>query len=57
MESDMARTHDQLAVLAEMVNQRGMKFIVEFAPQAPSWTISPISTLPSSDMPSYAMPR
>ena len=32
MEPDMARTYDQLAVLAEMVNERGMKFIVEFAP-------------------------
>jgi sugar phosphate isomerase/epimerase len=32
MEPDMARTYDQLAVLAEMVNRRGMKFIVEFAP-------------------------
>lgn len=32
METDMARTHDQLAVLAEMVIARGMKFLVEFAP-------------------------
>jgi sugar phosphate isomerase/epimerase len=32
MEYDMARTYDQLAVLAEMVNERGLKFIVEFAP-------------------------
>ncbi len=32
MEPDMARTYDQLAVLAEMVHARGMKFIVEFAP-------------------------
>jgi sugar phosphate isomerase/epimerase len=32
MDPDMARTYDQLAVLAEMVNARGMKFIVEFAP-------------------------
>lgn len=32
MEPDMARTYDQLAILAEMVTERGMKFIVEFAP-------------------------
>jgi sugar phosphate isomerase/epimerase len=32
MEPDMARTHDQLAILAEMVSARGMQFIVEFAP-------------------------
>jgi sugar phosphate isomerase/epimerase len=32
MEPDMARTYDQLAVLAEMVVARGMTFIVEFAP-------------------------
>jgi sugar phosphate isomerase/epimerase len=32
MEPDMARTHDQLAILAEMVIERGMRFIVEFAP-------------------------
>ena len=32
MEPDMARTYDQLAVLAEMVSERGMKFIIEFAP-------------------------
>jgi sugar phosphate isomerase/epimerase len=32
MEPDMARTYDQLAILAELVNARGMKFIVEFAP-------------------------
>lgn len=32
MESDMARTYDQLAVLTDMVIARGMKFIVEFAP-------------------------
>jgi sugar phosphate isomerase/epimerase len=32
MEPNMARTHDQLAVLAEMVIARGMKFTVEFAP-------------------------
>ncbi len=33
MESDMARTYDQLAILADMVNARGMKFIIEFAPR------------------------
>jgi sugar phosphate isomerase/epimerase len=32
MEPDMARTLDQLAHLADMVIERGMKFIVEFAP-------------------------
>jgi sugar phosphate isomerase/epimerase len=32
MEPDMARCHDQLAVLADMVIARGMQFIVEFAP-------------------------
>lgn len=32
MEPDMARTHDQLAVLAEQVLARDMMFIVEFAP-------------------------
>ena len=32
MEPDMARTYDQLAVLAEMVKARGMKFTIEFAP-------------------------
>lgn len=32
METDIARTHDQLAVLADMVIARGMAFIVEFAP-------------------------
>jgi sugar phosphate isomerase/epimerase len=32
MEPDMARTLDQLAVLAEMVKARGMKFTIEFAP-------------------------
>jgi len=32
MEADMARTHDQLAVLADMVIERGMMFTVEFAP-------------------------
>lgn len=32
MEPDLARTYDQLAVLAEMVIERGMIFIVEFAP-------------------------
>ena len=32
MEPDMVRTYEQLAVLAEMVNARGMKFIIEFAP-------------------------
>ena len=32
MEPDLARTYDQLAVLAEMVKARGMKFTIEFAP-------------------------
>ena len=32
METDMARTYDQLAILAEMVIARGMQFTVEFAP-------------------------
>jgi sugar phosphate isomerase/epimerase len=32
MEPDMARTYEQLALLAEMVSARGMQFIVEFAP-------------------------
>lgn len=32
MEPDMSRTHDQLALLADMVIERGMTFIVEFAP-------------------------
>jgi sugar phosphate isomerase/epimerase len=32
MEPDLARTFDQLAVLAEMVIERGMLFLVEFAP-------------------------
>ncbi len=32
MEYDMARTHDQLAILAAMVIERGMTFTVEFAP-------------------------
>lgn len=32
MEPDVTRTFDQLAVLAEMVNARGMRFSVEFAP-------------------------
>jgi sugar phosphate isomerase/epimerase len=32
MEPDIPRTYDQLAILAEMVTERGMKLIVEFAP-------------------------
>ncbi len=32
METDMARTYDQLAILAEMVIARGMQFTIEFAP-------------------------
>lgn len=32
METDMARTHDQLAILADMVIARGMLFTIEFAP-------------------------
>ena len=32
MEHELARTHDQLALLAEMVIERGMMFTVEFAP-------------------------
>lgn len=32
VEPDIARTHDQLAVLADMVLDRGMVFCVEFAP-------------------------
>lgn len=32
MENDLARTHDQLALLADMVIERGMMFTVEFAP-------------------------
>jgi sugar phosphate isomerase/epimerase len=32
MEPDMGRTYDQLALLADMVVERGMRFIVEFAP-------------------------
>lgn len=32
MEPDMARTHDQLATLADMVIARGMMFTIEFAP-------------------------
>ena len=32
METDMARTHDQLAILADMVIERGMLFTIEFAP-------------------------
>jgi sugar phosphate isomerase/epimerase len=32
METDMARTHDQLAILAGQVLARGMQFTVEFAP-------------------------
>jgi len=32
MEPDMARTYDQLAILADLVVERGMRFIVEFAP-------------------------
>jgi sugar phosphate isomerase/epimerase len=32
MEPDMARTFDQLAILSGMVNARGMKFTIEFAP-------------------------
>jgi sugar phosphate isomerase/epimerase len=32
METDMARTHDQLAALADMVIERGMLLTVEFAP-------------------------
>jgi sugar phosphate isomerase/epimerase len=31
-ESDLSRTHDQLALLAEMVIARGMMFTIEFAP-------------------------
>jgi sugar phosphate isomerase/epimerase len=42
MERDMPRTYDQLAILSEMVNARGMKFIVEFAPP------NAISTLPAA---------
>jgi sugar phosphate isomerase/epimerase len=40
MELDMVRTYDQLAVLAEMVNKRGMKFIIEFAPPITINTLS-----------------
>lgn len=32
MERDIARTYDQLAILADMVIARGMQFLVEFAP-------------------------
>lgn len=32
MEPDIARTHDQLAILADMVIERGMLFTIEFAP-------------------------
>lgn len=32
MEHDLARTYDQLALLADMVIERGMMFTVEFAP-------------------------
>jgi sugar phosphate isomerase/epimerase len=32
METDLARTHDQLAQLCDMVTARGMQFTIEFAP-------------------------
>jgi sugar phosphate isomerase/epimerase len=32
METDIARTHDQLAILQAMVAERGMAFTIEFAP-------------------------
>lgn len=32
VDRDMARTHEQLAILADLVIARGMEFIVEFAP-------------------------
>ena len=39
VEHDLARTHDQFAMLCDMVIARGMRFIVEFAP------MNPVSTL------------
>jgi sugar phosphate isomerase/epimerase len=42
MEPDMARTHDQLAILADMVMARGMQFTIEFAPP------NAINSLPSA---------
>jgi sugar phosphate isomerase/epimerase len=42
MEHDLPRTYDQLAVLADMVIERGMLFLVEFAPP------NAINSLPSA---------
>ena len=40
IEHDLARTHDQLAKLCELVTGRGMRFIGEFAP------MNPVNSLP-----------
>lgn len=43
IDHDISRTYDQLAVLAELVTDRGMEFIVEFAPTNAIDTLSKAS--------------